>query len=147
HCLRSACQPIPTNVKQQLGFSNKSVGCDIIADKGFISASWLDELARGTGNRVWTAHRANQHQQHSGQFNRFISRIRQRVEGVFHEIGEYWTQPMNVLLNKTVAGLCAHIAAKMASHTLRLLLRRRFGIDVLTFTFAASSSMLPVQPS
>ncbi|AOY83233.2 hypothetical protein BJP36_28245 [Moorena producens JHB] len=61
------------------------------ADIGFISASWLDELDRSTGNRVWTAHRANQHQQHSAQLNRFISRIRQRVEGVFHEIGEYWT--------------------------------------------------------
>lgn len=37
------------------------------------------------------------------------------------------------LLNKTVDGFCVHIAAKIASHTLRLLLRRRFGIDVLTF--------------
>jgi hypothetical protein len=30
-------------------------------------------------------------------------------------------------------GFCVHIAAKLASHTLSLLLRRRFGIDVLTF--------------
>ncbi|MBH8565518.1 hypothetical protein I8748_25645 [Nostoc sp. CENA67] len=37
------------------------------------------------------------------------------------------------LLNKTVDGFCVHIAAKIASHTLRLLLRRRFGINVLTF--------------
>ncbi|BAB77143.1 MULTISPECIES: hypothetical protein [Nostocaceae] len=37
------------------------------------------------------------------------------------------------LLNKTIEGFCVHIAAKIASHTLRLLLRRRFGINVLTF--------------
>jgi hypothetical protein len=37
------------------------------------------------------------------------------------------------LLNKTVDGFYVHIAAKIASHALRLLLRRRFGIDVLTF--------------
>jgi hypothetical protein len=39
------------------------------------------------------------------------------------------------LLNKTVDGFCVHIAAKIASHTLRLLLRRRFGINVLSFQF------------
>ncbi|WP_315789579.1 hypothetical protein [Fischerella sp. JS2] len=37
------------------------------------------------------------------------------------------------LLNKTVDGFCVHIAAKIASDTLRFLLRRRFGINVLTF--------------
>ncbi|MGA7937819.1 MAG: hypothetical protein WCA35_29995 [Kovacikia sp.] len=37
------------------------------------------------------------------------------------------------LLRKRVEGLYVHIAAKMASHTLRILLRQRFGIDVLTF--------------
>lgn len=57
------------------------------------------------------------------------------VEGVFHEIQNTGRNPER-LLNKTVEGLCAHIAAKMASHTLRLLLRRCFGIDVLRFAFA-----------
>jgi hypothetical protein len=37
------------------------------------------------------------------------------------------------LLRKKIAGLCVHVAAKMASHTLRILLRQHFGIDVLTF--------------
>jgi hypothetical protein len=37
------------------------------------------------------------------------------------------------LLRKKVDGICVHVAAKMTSHTLRILLRQRFGIDVLTF--------------
>lgn len=39
------------------------------------------------------------------------------------------------LLNQVVEGLCDRIAAKMASHTLRLLLRRRLGIKVLHFAY------------
>lgn len=104
----------------------------IYADKGFISASWQTTISRRTGNRIWTLTRDNQHLQHSPTLKRFISRVRQRVEGVFHEIQNTGRNPER-LLNKTVDGFCVHIAAKIASHTLRLLLRRRFGINVLTF--------------
>lgn len=105
---------------------------DIYADKGFISADWQASINHRTGNRIWTLKRENQHLQHSHALNRFISRVRQRVEGVFHEIQNTGRNPER-LLNKTVDGFCVHIAAKIASHTLRLLLRRRFGINVLTF--------------
>ncbi len=104
----------------------------IYADKGFISADWQQAIARRTGNRIWTRMRDNQHLQHSHALNRFISRVRQRVEGVFHEIQNTGRNPER-LLNKTVDGFCVHIAAKIASHTLRLLLLRHFGINVLTF--------------
>ncbi|MFN6568479.1 transposase [Dendronalium sp. ChiSLP03b] len=76
---------------------------DIYADKGFISADWQLAMssdkpllfendfvervyARRTGNRIWTLTRDNQHLQHSHALKRFISRVRQRVEGGFHEI-------------------------------------------------------------
>jgi hypothetical protein len=84
------------------------------------------------GNRIWTIQRSNQHQQVSSDFKRLIGRVRQRIEGVFHEIQNTGRNPER-LLNKTVNGLATHMAAKIASHTLRLLLRRQFGIDVLTF--------------
>jgi hypothetical protein len=58
--------------------------------------------------------------------------VRQRIEGVFHEIQNTGRNPER-LLTKTIDGFCAHIAAKLASHTLRLFLKQRFGIDVLTF--------------
>ena len=37
---------------------------------------------------------------------------------------------------QTVRGLITHVAAKMTSHTLKLLLRRQAGIDIRTFTVA-----------
>lgn len=70
---------------------------------------------------------------------RFISRIRQRIEGVFHEIQNTGRNPEQ-LLNKTIDGFCTHIAAKIASHTLRLLLRHCFGINILTFQIKSVSA-------
>ena len=107
-------------------------GCDIYGDKGFIGQDWQEEIAESTGNRIWTIQRANQHQQASSSLKRLISRIRQRIEGVFHELQNTGRNPER-LLNKTVGGFATHIAAKITSHTLRLFLRRHFGIDVLTF--------------
>ncbi|MCC5666742.1 IS982 family transposase [Nostoc sp. CHAB 5784] len=46
----------------------------------------LPAIARRTGNRIWTLKRENQHLQHSDDLKRLESRVRQRVEGVFHEI-------------------------------------------------------------
>ncbi|MCC5599001.1 hypothetical protein LC586_07175 [Nostoc sp. CHAB 5714] len=71
----------------------------IYADKGFISADWLFPrcLRRASPTlvarfyRIWTLTRENQHLQHSDDLKRFISRVRQRVEGVFHEIHAYWS--------------------------------------------------------
>ena len=107
-------------------------GCDVYGDKGFIGQDWQEEIAESTGNRIWTIQRANQHQQTSSSLKRLISRIRQRIEGVFHELQNTGRNPER-LLNKTVNGFATHIAAKITSHTLRLVLRRQFGIDVLTF--------------
>ncbi|QLE46100.1 IS982 family transposase (plasmid) [Nostoc sp. C052] len=133
---------VPANTDERIaadGVLEMVSASDIYADKGFISADWQAAMptagfayARRTGNRIWTLKRDNQHLQHSQGLKRFISRVRQRVEGVFHEIQNTGRNPER-LLNKTVDGFCVHIAAKIASHTLRLLLRRRFGIDVLTF--------------
>jgi hypothetical protein len=85
-----------------------------------------------TANRIWTIARENQHHQHSSDLKRLISRVRQRIEGVFHEIQNTGRNPER-LLNKTIGGLASHMAIKITSHTLRLFLRDRFGIDILTF--------------
>jgi hypothetical protein len=107
-------------------------GSDIYGDKGFIGQQWQSEVMNSTGNRIWTIQRENQHQQVSSHLKRLISRVRQRIEGVFNEIQNTGRNPER-LLNKTVEGLATHIAIKMTSHTLRLFLRHHFGIDVLTF--------------
>ena len=112
--------------------------CDIYADRGFIGQDWQQQITSSTGNRLWTIHRQNQHHQISSSLKRMISRVRQRIEGVFHEIQNTGRNPER-LLNKTVQGLAIHITAKIASHTLRLFLRERFSMNVLTFEFVTPS--------
>ena len=111
-----------------------SVAKRLWADRlcGFIGQDWQQEVTTATGNRIWTIQRENQHQQVSSDLKRLISRVRQRIEGVFNEIQNTGRNPER-LLNKTVNGLATHMALKMTSHTLRLFLRDRFGIDILTF--------------
>lgn len=126
---------VPANVDERLaveGVLSAVRGGDIYGDKGFIGEDWQASVQDSTGNRIWTVSRANQIQQPSPTLKRLIGRVRQRVEGVFHEIQNTGRNPER-LLNKTVRGFATHIAAKMASHTLRLFLRHQFGIDVLTF--------------
>ena len=112
-----------------LGFFH---GCDILGDKGFIEGDWQDDLYRETGNRVFTPMRENQHQQIPKAFRRLLGHFRERIEGVFNEV-QNTGRNLERLLRKSVEGLCVHVGEKMASHTLRVLLRQRFGIDVLTF--------------
>ena len=107
-------------------------GSDIYGDKGFIGQEWQSQATNSTDNRIWTIVRENQHHQHSSSLKRLISRIRQRIEGVFHEIQNTGRNPER-LLSKTVGGLATHMALKMTSHTLRLFLQSQFGIDILTF--------------
>lgn len=107
-------------------------GCNILADKGFIGTEWQAEVSRTTGNHVFTAKRVNQHQQTPAAFERLLNHFRERIEGVFNEV-QNTGRNLERLLRKKVEGLCTHVAAKMASHTLRILLRQQFGIDVLTF--------------
>ena len=129
--------------------------CDIYGDKGFVGQNWQEEIASSTRNQIWTIHRENQQHQHSSDLKRLISKVRQRIEGVFPEIQNTGRNPER-LLNKTVAGfatqqhVCADCrltttgnanalrAAKIASHTLRLLLRLQFRIDVQTFQSTTS---------
>jgi hypothetical protein len=130
---------VPANVDERLaveGVLSVVRGGDIYGDQGFIGEDWQASIQDSTGNRIWTVSRAHQTQQPSPTLKRLIGRVRQRVEGVFHEIQNTGRNPER-LLNKTVRGFATHIAAKMASHTLRLFLRHQFGIDVLTFRSAS----------
>ena len=106
-------------------------GRTILADKGFIGEDWQADVSRETGNRVFTAKRENQ-QQNPAAFDRLLYHFRERIEGVFNEI-QNTGRNLERLLRKKISGICIHVAAKMASHTLRILLRQTFGVDVLTF--------------
>ena len=112
----------------------------IFGDKGFIGADWQAEIYERTGNRIWTVKRANQHLQNSKDFDRWLNSVRERIEGVFHEI-QNTGRNIERLLAKTVLGLCTRIIAKMASHTLKRILYIEFGVKVQTFEIATSCSL------
>ncbi len=79
-----------------------------------------------------TPQRANQTSTVSKGEQRRRNGVRQRIEGVFHEI-QNTGRNIERLVSKTVKGL-THVRLKLASHSLRLLIRRRWSIDVLTFS-------------
>lgn len=108
--------------------------CDILGDKGFIGKEWQAEHLESQGNRIWTSKRANQQIQNPADFDRWLNSLRERIEGVFNEL-QNTGRNLERLLRKTVTGLATHVIAKVTSHTLKLLLRKQFGVDVQTFTY------------
>jgi len=106
--------------------------CDIFGDKGFIGDDWQAEVRQHTGNRVWTAKRANQALQNPPEFDRLLSSIREHIEGTFHRI-QNTGRNIERLLAKTVQGLSTRIILKVTCLVLKQLLRRDFGIDVQSF--------------
>jgi len=115
-------------------------GSHILGDKGFIGADWQAEIYDQTGNRIWTVKRANQHLQNSKDFDRWLNSVRERIEGVFHEI-QNTGRNIERLLTKTVLGLCTRVIAKMASHALKHILYIEFGVKVQTFEIATSCGL------
>jgi hypothetical protein len=111
--------------------------CDIFGDKGFIGEELQQEVKEQTGNRVWTVKRVNQKEQNPKSFDRWLNSVRERIEGAFNEL-QNTGRNLERLLTKTVIGLSTRVIAKVTSHTLKLLLRRRFGIEVQTFQVASS---------
>lgn len=108
------------------------VGSNAWSDKGFIDEDWQSEW-RNQGIFIWTAKRENQTQQNPPVFDQLLNRVRQRIEGSFDILKE-GGRSVEKTLAITVEGLCSRIIAKISSVTLRLFLRKFFGIDGLTYT-------------
>lgn len=114
-------------------------GCQIVGDKGFIGADWQAQIYAWTQNQIWTPKRSNQHQQNPQGLDRWLNSVRERIEGVFHELTNTG-RDLEGLLAKTLVGLCTRVIAKMASHALKHVLNFQFGIKVQTFEMAASAA-------
>ena len=112
--------------------------CDIFADKGFLGLKWQTNIFDQTNNLIWTPRRANQKYQNSPHLDRWLSKIRERIEGVFHEV-QNTGRNIERLLAKTVVGLSVRVIAMMTAHLLRHLLRIDFGVNVQTFEVASAS--------
>lgn len=126
---------VPANLDERLAAEaviDYPANCDIFADKGFLGCEWQMSILDQTHNRIWTPKRKNQFIQNSKAFDRWLSSIRERIEGVFHEV-QNTGRNLERLLAKTVVGLCSRVITKMTSHLLRHLLLVDFGIQVQSF--------------
>ena len=106
---------------------------EFIGDKGFLGEEWQAQILEQTGNTITTPKRKNQKIQHPDGFERLLNSVRERIEGVFHEI-QNTGKHLEHLLAKSRLGLITRLIAKVSSHLLRHLLRRQFGIDIQTFS-------------
>ena len=107
-------------------------GSDVWSDKGFIGEDWYIQWAE-QGIHIWTPKRENQHQQNPTLFDQLLNQVRQRIEGAYDILKE-GGRSVEHTLAITIDGLCSRIIAKISSVTLRLFLRRFYGIDTLTYT-------------
>ncbi len=83
-------------------------------------------MRQQTGNRVWTAKRANQALQNPPEFDRLLGSIREHIEGTFHCI-QNTGRNIERLLAKTRHGLSTRVILKLTCLVLKHLLRRDFG--------------------
>lgn len=126
---------VPANLDERLAAEtvlDHLSSCDLFTDKGFLGLEWQSRIFDQTNNLIWTPRRSNQYVQNTSTLDHYLSSVRERIEGVFHEIQDTGRN-IERLLAKTVVGLCTRIAAKMTSHLLRHLLWIDFGVNVQTF--------------
>jgi hypothetical protein len=116
-------------ITQYFGYSSC---CDFFADKGFLGLKWQTEIFDQTNNLVWSSRRSNQKMQNAKSLDHYLSRVREWIEGVFHEV-QNTGKIIERLLTKTILGLCTWVIMKMTSHLLRLLLWVHFNVNVQTF--------------
>jgi hypothetical protein len=132
-----AYELVPANLDERLAVEaviDHLSSCDIFADKGFLGFEWQTSIFDQTNNLIWTPKRKNQSVQNAKALDRWLSSVRERIEGVFHEI-QNTGRNLERLLAKTVVGLCARVITKMTSHLLRHLLLVDFGVNVQTFQY------------
>ena len=126
---------VPANSDERLAAEaiiDQLSGCDLFTDKGFIGLELQTQIFDQTNNLIWTPRRSNQYLQNTRSLDCWLSSVRERIEGVFHEI-QNTSRNIERLLTKTVIGLCTRIIAKMTSHLLRHFLLIDFGVNVQTF--------------
>lgn len=111
---------------------DRLTNAEIIGDKGFLGVEWQTQIQQQTGNILLTPQRKNQKIQHPTGFERLLNGIRERIEGVFHEL-QNTGRNLERTLAKTVAGLASRIIIKVTAHLLRRLLRLHYHIDIQTF--------------
>jgi len=126
---------VPANTEERAAAEavlDRITHAELIGDKGFLGVEWQRQMREQTGNTLTTPRRKNQTLQHPAGFERLLNSVRERIEGVFHEL-QNTGRNVERLLAKTVIGLATRVIAKVTAHLLKHILHSRFGIDVQTF--------------
>jgi len=104
---------------------------DLIGNNSFLGVEWQAQIAQQTGNTI-TPKRKNQKIQHPDGFERLLNSVRERIEGVFHELQNTGRNTKR-LLAKTVTDFVTRVIAKVTTHLFKHILRFSYGIDIQTF--------------
>ena len=104
----------------------------VIGDKGFLGQEWQAQMLQQTANTIVTPKRKNQKAQHRPGYQAVLNALRERIEGVFHEL-QNTGRNLERLLAKTVIGLTTRLIAKVTTHLFKHILRLHYHIDVQTF--------------
>lgn len=126
---------VPANTEERQAAEavlDRLANADVIGDKGFLGVEWQAQMQQQTGNRLITPNRKNQKIQHPDGFQALLNSVRERIEGVFHEL-QNTGRNLERLLAKTITGLVTRVIAKVTAHLLKHLLRLRYHLDVQTF--------------
>jgi len=76
---------VPANTEERAAAEaviDRIANAHLIGDKGFLGLEWQTQM----GNTVHTPKRKNQKIQHPDGFERLLNSVRERIEGVFHEL-------------------------------------------------------------
>ena len=129
---------VPANTDERLAAETvlyRVADCDILADKGFLGSDWQTTIAEETSNCVFTPKRANQAMQNAPELDALLSALRERIEGVFHQL-QNTGRHLERLLAKTLLGLTARVTLKVTCLVLKRLLARDFGFDLQSFSIS-----------
>jgi hypothetical protein len=119
---------------------DRITNAELIGDKGFLGVEWQAQILEQTGTTVTTPKRKNQKVQHPEGFDCLLNGLRERIEGVFHEL-QNTGRNLERLLAKTVDGLATRVIAKVTAHLFKHILRFRYGIDVQTFQCSSDCAL------
>lgn len=134
---------VPANTEERQAAEaviDRIAHADLIGDKGFLGVEWQAQMLAQTGNTITTPKRKNQKIQHPEGFECLLNSVRERIEGVFHEL-QNTGRNVERLLAKSVGGLAARVIAKVTAHLLKHILRFRYTIDVQTFQWADDAAV------
>ncbi|MBI3659086.1 IS982 family transposase [Candidatus Acetothermia bacterium] len=101
----------------------------VLGDKGFIGQEWQADWHERRGHLILTPKRCNQKIQNPLALDRLMQRSRRLVETVIDQLKEHLC--LERTHAKTLLGLWGRVGAKLAGHTLAVVLNRRFGGNLL----------------